>query len=80
MPADVAAAARESLIAATTAAHELHGPLGANLLDGARTAFTTGPNVVAFVGALLFACLAIVTAVALRRYAPAADDMQLDAG
>ena len=78
LPTGVADTARESLIAAVTAARELPGPLGADLVAGARTAFTTGLNVVAFVGAVVFACLAIVTAVALRRNASPTEHRSVD--
>jgi DHA2 family multidrug resistance protein-like MFS transporter len=65
-PARAADAARESITAAVITAQHLPGTLGAGLLDAARTAFTTGLNTVAGVGAAVFLGLAILAAVAFR--------------
>jgi MFS transporter, DHA2 family, multidrug resistance protein len=74
LPAASAHAARESINEAATAAADLHGSLGAALLDAARSAFTAGLNTVAAVGAALFAVAAVVALIALRQIAvPDAD-------
>jgi DHA2 family multidrug resistance protein-like MFS transporter len=66
VPAETAGVARESIAAAVAAAQQLPGGLGIELLDGARTAFTTGYNVVAVVGAVLFVGLAVLAGRAFR--------------
>jgi DHA2 family multidrug resistance protein-like MFS transporter len=67
VPAGAAASARESIAAAVLTAGRLPGQPGADLLETARAAFTTGLNAVAGVGAVLFVGLAVVSAVVLRR-------------
>ena len=57
VPSGAADAARDSITAATAAAAQLPGPLGAQLLDAARTAFTSGLTTVAGVGAVPFVAL-----------------------
>jgi MFS transporter, DHA2 family, multidrug resistance protein len=64
-------AARQGITAATNAAQHLPGPLGADLLDAARTAFTAGLTTVAGVGAVVFVGLAFLAAITFR-YVPAA--------
>jgi len=59
-------AARQGITAALTTAQHLPGPLGADLLDAARTAFTAGLDTVAGVGAVVFTALAVLAAVAFR--------------
>src|SRR6266545_4455102 len=59
-------AARQGITAALTATQHLPGPLGADLLDAARTAFTAGLDTVAGVGAVVFTALAVLAAVAFR--------------
>lgn len=66
VPAEAANVAREGITAAVGAAEQLAGQLGADLLDGARTAFTTGLNTVTGVGAAVFFGLAILAAAVLR--------------
>ncbi len=66
VPAAAAHSAHESITAATSAAANLPGVLGSDLLDIARAAFTSGLNVVAGVGAAVFAGLAVVTVVVQR--------------
>jgi MFS transporter, DHA2 family, multidrug resistance protein len=61
-----AAAARDTLGGATEAAEDLPGPVGAELLDTAREAFTQGLQVTAVTGAVVLAGLAVMTAVLLR--------------
>jgi len=59
-------AARQGITAATGAAQQLPAALGADLLDSARTAFTTGLTTVAGIGAVIFIGLAILVAVTFR--------------
>jgi MFS transporter, DHA2 family, multidrug resistance protein len=66
VPSGVADAARDSVSAATAAAAQLPGPVGAQLLDAARTAFTSGLTTVAAVGAVLFVALAVACLAVLR--------------
>ena len=65
-PAAAGHAAREGITAATGAAGHLPGALGADLLDGARAAFTAGLTTVAGVGAAVFVGLAVLAAIAFR--------------
>lgn len=60
VPADVAAASRDSLAGAVAVADQLPAGVSAPLLDAAREAFTTGLNVVAGVGVLLMIVFAMV--------------------
>ena len=59
-------AARQGITQATIAAQHLPGPLGPDLLDAARTAFTAGLTTVAGVGAAVFIGLAVLVALAFR--------------
>jgi DHA2 family multidrug resistance protein-like MFS transporter len=74
-------AARESLTAAVTVAQDLPARLAADLLDTARAAFTSGLNVVALAGAVIFAGLAVTVAIVLggaeRSTEPVADVPEL---
>jgi MFS transporter, DHA2 family, multidrug resistance protein len=65
-PAAAARAARQGITAAAGTAQHLPGPLGADLLGAARTAFTAGLTTVAAVGAAVFLALAVLAAVAFR--------------
>jgi DHA2 family multidrug resistance protein-like MFS transporter len=71
VPAGVSAvaahAARESITAASATAGHLPGVVGADLLDAARAAFTSGLNAVAGVGTAAFVGLAILTVTVLGR-------------
>jgi DHA2 family multidrug resistance protein-like MFS transporter len=67
IPAEMAEIARESLIAAETAAQQLPDQLSTELLDVAREAFTAGLNTVAAVGAIVFVGLAVIAAAVLRQ-------------
>jgi DHA2 family multidrug resistance protein-like MFS transporter len=67
VPPEQADAARDTLGGATEAAEELPPPLGAELLDTAREAFTQGMQVTAVTGAIVLAGLAVMSAVLLRR-------------
>ncbi|GII80369.1 MFS transporter [Sphaerisporangium rufum] len=66
VPAAVADAAHQSITAALTAAQQLPGRLGTELVEAARGAFTGGLNTVAAVGAVIFIGLAVLSAVVLR--------------
>jgi DHA2 family multidrug resistance protein-like MFS transporter len=66
VPSDLAAAAGENVVGATTVAGQLTGPVGAGLLESAQSAFTGGMHVVLGIAAALFAVLAVVSIVTLR--------------
>jgi MFS transporter, DHA2 family, multidrug resistance protein len=76
VPAASARAARESINEAATAAAHLPGSVGTDLLDVARSAFTAGLNTVAGVGAGLFAALAVVAVLTLRKIAVTDDAVE----
>jgi MFS transporter, DHA2 family, multidrug resistance protein len=67
LPHRVTSEAGESLAGAVSTAAHLGPPLGVEVLEAARDAFTTAVDAVAVVGAVLFALLAILAALALRR-------------
>jgi DHA2 family multidrug resistance protein-like MFS transporter len=67
VPTEAANAAHEGITAAVTAAGQLPGGLGTELLDAVRAAFTSGLNAVGGVGALIFVGLAILALTTLRR-------------
>jgi DHA2 family multidrug resistance protein-like MFS transporter len=74
-------AARQGITAATDAAQHLPQPLGPDLLDAARNAFTTGLTAVAGVGATVFTGLALLAALAFRHVPPTGTDPStLDVG
>ncbi|GGK91269.1 MFS transporter [Sphaerisporangium melleum] len=76
LPAGAAQTASQSITAALSAAQQLPGRLAGGLTEVARTAFTSGLNVVAAVGAAIFIGLAILSVTILRRTdqpAPAPD-------
>jgi DHA2 family multidrug resistance protein-like MFS transporter len=75
VPAAAGDAARQGITAAAQAAQRLPGPLGADLLDAARDAFTAGLTTVAGVGAAVFVGLAVLAARTFRHVggSPAAD-------
>jgi DHA2 family multidrug resistance protein-like MFS transporter len=66
LPADVAAAAQDSIDGAVSAASELSTDLGAAVLEPARAAFTSGLNL----GALIAAVVAAVLAATRLRHVP----------
>jgi MFS transporter, DHA2 family, multidrug resistance protein len=66
LPAGVPDTARESLTAAVNAAASLPTRAATELLDVARSAFTSGLTTVALVGGLIFTALAITAGIALR--------------
>jgi DHA2 family multidrug resistance protein-like MFS transporter len=70
VPADVAAAARDTLGAALDAAHGLPEELRAALLGVTREAFVAGLHLTALIAAVVAAVLAALAAVALREPSP----------
>lgn len=67
VPAAMAETARDDIAAAASVAAGLPGQLGADLLDAARAAFTSGVNVVGAIGAAVFLTLAVLAIAVLRR-------------
>jgi len=72
VPADAAAAAGESITGATASAGQLPAGVASDLLASAHEAFTSGLNIAAGVGSLLFLTLAVL-AVAMFRREPVAE-------
>jgi len=70
IPAQAAAAARESLAGATAAAQSLPEQLAAALLASAREAFTSGLHTVAVVAAILLSGVAVLIVTGLRHLPP----------
>jgi MFS transporter, DHA2 family, multidrug resistance protein len=66
LPAGADRAAREGITEALGVARELPASLAADLVDAARSAFTTAVTTVAGVGAVVFVGLAILVAAAFR--------------
>jgi DHA2 family multidrug resistance protein-like MFS transporter len=66
VPAEAAAAARDTLGGALSVASELPGEVGAELLEAARLAFTNGLRLTAAISAVLSLGVAIVASIALR--------------
>lgn len=62
--------AHDSVAGAVVAAHQLPDPVGAAVLDSARSAFTSGLQTVSMLGAILFAALAVLAMVELRQALP----------
>jgi DHA2 family multidrug resistance protein-like MFS transporter len=74
VPADVAAATRESVDRAVEAARHLPAEQGDDLLAAARDAFTSGVHVVGIVSAVFYAALAVVALRAFRHVRNAQGD------
>jgi DHA2 family multidrug resistance protein-like MFS transporter len=72
-PAGTAPAARQSITGAVTTAAQLPGTAAHHLLAIAREAFSTGLNIVAVVGAVVFVGLAALVTIMLRQVTPAGD-------
>jgi len=70
VPPGPAAVAGESIAGANSIAHTLPGPVGTDVLDSARDAFTHALHVIGGVNAVLFVALAIFV-VAKLKHAPA---------
>jgi MFS transporter, DHA2 family, multidrug resistance protein len=67
VPPDAADAARDTLGGAVAAGEKLPDPLGSELLDAARDAFTQGLQVAALTSAVIAAATAVLAAFLLRR-------------
>ncbi|WP_433404907.1 MFS transporter [Streptomyces sp. CA-146814] len=78
LPASAADTARDTLAGADAVAGELGGPAGAELLDAAREAFTSGLNLASGIAAVIVAGLAIA-AIVLLRHVPAGKDAEEEA-
>lgn len=70
LPDQAATAAREGLAGAVATAGALPEALAGDLLESARTAFTSGLGVAANIGTVLLAALAVVMGVAFRHLRP----------
>jgi DHA2 family multidrug resistance protein-like MFS transporter len=70
LPANVAAAAKESLDGAVSAAHGLPADVSAAVLEPARAAFTSGLNLGALIAAVIAAVGAVLAAVRLKHVPP----------
>jgi DHA2 family multidrug resistance protein-like MFS transporter len=73
IPADAAAAARDTLGGAVAVAGQLPGHLGSAVLDVARDAFVQGMQVAATISAILAVAVAILAVVMLRNVGSGAD-------
>ncbi|WP_214414069.1 MFS transporter [Sphaerisporangium fuscum] len=82
VPGEAARTAGQSITAALAEAQHLTGQVGADLVEGARAAFTSGLNVVAAVGATIFIGLAVMSLVVLRDRTPrpASDEQPVPSG
>jgi DHA2 family multidrug resistance protein-like MFS transporter len=72
VPAAADRAARQGITEAFGAARDLPASLAADLVDAARTAFTSAVTTVAGVGVVVFVGLAVLVAVAFRNVPPTA--------
>jgi DHA2 family multidrug resistance protein-like MFS transporter len=70
VPHGVATAARDTLGGAVAAGHELPDPMAADLLDGARDAFTQGLQLAATLSATVVIGAAVLAATLIRRVKP----------
>ncbi|MFB8009607.1 MFS transporter [Nocardia sp. NPDC056000] len=70
IPSPAADQARESVTGAFAAAHQLPPTVRDDLLDSARTAFTSGLHTVTIIGAIMFAALAVLAIAELRQAPP----------
>jgi MFS transporter, DHA2 family, multidrug resistance protein len=68
----------ESLTGAVASAEGLTGPLGTELLDSTREAFTAGLNATAGIGTAVFVAPAVLTADALRHVPPTGETEQAE--
>jgi DHA2 family multidrug resistance protein-like MFS transporter len=73
-----AATARESMAGAVATAQTLPSSMAADLLGPAQAAFTSGLHAAAFFGAVVFAALAALSAVAFRHLRPYGDSSAPD--
>jgi DHA2 family multidrug resistance protein-like MFS transporter len=70
IPNETAEAARDTIGGAVSAAENLPGQIGGDLLDAARESFIQGLQTSAVVSAAVAACIAVSTAILLRRVRP----------
>lgn len=70
VPSGGADAAREGIVGAMSTAAQLPAPMGAELLESAREAFTTGLHAVAGVNAVLCLAVAVIATITLRQIPP----------
>jgi MFS transporter, DHA2 family, multidrug resistance protein len=70
IPNETAEAARDTIGGAVSAAEELPGQIGADLLDAARESFVQGLQTSAVLSAAVAACIAATAALLLRRVRP----------
>ncbi len=76
LPADATTAASRSIDGALTAAAELPGALGGQLVTAAQQAFTSGLNTAAIVSAVIAAIAALIAATRLRHIRPTGEAQQ----
>ncbi|PRX98896.1 MFS transporter [Allonocardiopsis opalescens] len=76
LPAGAGAAAQESLAGAIAAAGELSAPVAVELVDAARAAFTSGMQVIALLGLVAFAVLAVLAIALLRHIEPVSGEAE----
>jgi DHA2 family multidrug resistance protein-like MFS transporter len=80
VPAEAAAAARDTLGGAVAVATQLPSALGAGLLDASRDAFVHGLNVTSGIATIVAVGLAVVSVVALRAQYVGASASESDGG
>lgn len=73
VPAESAVNASESIIGAVAIAEQMPAPLGTELLDSAREAFTNGLNASALLSTVIFILLALSSIVLLRHVRPSGE-------
>jgi MFS transporter, DHA2 family, multidrug resistance protein len=74
VPAEAAAAARDTLGAAGSVAEQLPEPVGSALVDAARSAFVDGMHLTAWIAALLAFAIAALAFAALRGHSTATEE------
>ena len=73
VPPEAAEAARSTLGAAMSAGHRLPAPLGPDLIEAARHAFTHSLEMISIICALIATAAAVLVVIAVRRAPPAED-------
>jgi DHA2 family multidrug resistance protein-like MFS transporter len=79
IPGPAARAIGATLGAAIMTAGQLHGQAAGAVLASARSAFTSGVDIVAGVSAIIVAALAVIAVARLRRVAPADEGIEASA-
>jgi MFS transporter, DHA2 family, multidrug resistance protein len=74
VPAEAAAAARDTLGAAGSVAEQLPEPVGSALVDAARSAFVDGMHLTAWIAAVLAFAIAALAFAALRGHSTATEE------